>query len=32
MDGNLHSLDTIQNIDDHLVALTNLQHVQECKK
>lgn len=32
MDGNLHSLHSIHNIDDHLVALTNLQHVQECKK
>ena len=32
MDGNLHSLHTIQNIDNHLVALTNLQHVHECKQ
>lgn len=32
MDGNLHSLHSIQNIDDHLVALTNLQHVREYKQ
>jgi hypothetical protein len=32
VDGNLQSLHGVQNIDNHFVALTNLQHVHQAKQ